>query len=240
LIRVRGGSTPRQDHIRWHLFGGTNGSGFLSEDGTKVTITSPEAVETTQWLVDLVQRHRIATTERVSAQIEVHFQTGQGLFEAQGSYRIPLWRQSQLDFGVLPMPVKKTPSTYSASHYGGVFKQANEDRVIGAIKLLLWATKPSVNARFCREDGWNPMFGATARDPLITRWIAEDPMQKVFVDVTPTARNVAVLPNQSAFYAPFNNAFRAMFAGQMGVSEGLTTAARQMQVVLDDVLSRAK
>lgn len=233
-------SFTRQDHIRWHLFGGTNGSRFLSEDGTKVAITSPEALETTQWLVDLVQRHRMVTTERVSPQIEVHFQVGQGLFEAQGSYRVPLWQKSQIDFGVVPMPVKKTPSTYSASHHGVVFKQANEDRVIGALKMLLWATKPSINARFCREDNWNPMFGATTRDPIIARWMAEDQAQKVYIDVTPTARNVAVLPNQGAFYKPFNDAFKAMFAGQMGVSEGLTTAARQMQVVLDDVLSRAK
>ena len=233
-------SFTRQDHIRWHLFGGTNDSGFVNADGTKVTITSPEATETTQWLVDLVQKLRIFTTDRASAQAEVHFQVGQGLFEAQGSYRAPLWKQSGVDFGVVPMPVKKHPSTYSASHHGLVFKKGSEDRQIGAMKMFLWATKPDVNARFCKADGWNPMYGATAKEPVITQWVADEPFQKVYADATATSRNVAVLPNQSAFYKPFNDAFKAMTLGQLGVNEGLATAGRLMQTVLDDVMSRAK
>jgi len=233
-------SFTRQDHIRWHLFGATNNSGFVSADGTKVIVNNPDGIETTQWLTDLIQKLRIVTTDRVSPQIEVHFQSGQGLFEAQGSYRIDLWRQSQIDFGVVPMPLKKAPSTYSASHHGVVFKTNNEDRQIAAIKMLLWATKPAVNARFCKEDLWNPMFGATVKDPLITKWMADEPSLKVFADVTATAKNVAVIPNQTDFYKPFNDAFKAIALGQMGVNDGLNTAATQMQRMLDGILASAK
>jgi multiple sugar transport system substrate-binding protein len=233
-------SLTRQDHIRWHLFGATNNSGFVSADGTKVVVNSPESVETTQWLADLVQRLRIATTDRLSPQVEVHFQVGQGLFEAQGSYRADLWRQNQIDFGVVPMPVKKTPSTYSASHHGVVFKTGSEDRQIAAIKLLLWATRPAVNARFCKEDQWNPMFGATVKDPLIAKWMADEPHLKVFADATATAKNVSVVPNQTDFYKPFNDAFRAITLGQMGVNDGLNAAAAQMQPLLDGILSAAR
>jgi multiple sugar transport system substrate-binding protein len=233
-------SLTRQDHIRWHLFGATNNSGFVSADGTKVIVNSPESIETTQWLTDLVQRHRIATTERVSPQVEVHFQTGQGLFEAQGSYRIDLWKQAQIDFGVVPMPVKKAPSTYSASHHGVVFKSNNEDRQIAAIKMLLWATRPEVNARFCKEDQWNPMFGATVKDPLITKWMADEPALKIFADATATAKNVAVVPNQTDFYKPFNDAFAAIATGRMGINDGLNTAATQMQRLLDGIMTSAR
>jgi multiple sugar transport system substrate-binding protein len=233
-------SLTRQDHIRWHLFGATNNSGFVSADGTKVIVNSPEGKETTQWLADLVQRYRIATTDRLSPQVEVHFQAGQGLFEAQGSYRIDLWRQSQIDFGVVPMPLKKAPSTYSASHHGVVFKTANEDRQIAATKLLLWATRPTVNARFCKGDQWNPMYGATVKDPLIAQWMTDEPSLKVFADATATAKNVAVVPNQTDFYQPFNDAFKAIALGQTGVNDGLNGAAAQMQRMLDAILSGAR
>jgi hypothetical protein len=45
-------SFTRQEHIRWHRFGGTDGATFVNADAAKVTIADQAGVQTTQWLVD--------------------------------------------------------------------------------------------------------------------------------------------------------------------------------------------
>jgi multiple sugar transport system substrate-binding protein len=216
--------------VYWWNWAGSNGSALLSQDGTKASVTTPEVIAATQYLVDLAQKHGVMT---LGTNL---FAQGKQVFETQGAYRIPTWQEANIPFGAVPMPVKTKPHSYVAAHHAMIFESNNADKRAAAAKLLLWALSPKVNARIVRMAGTMPAYDATTREPEFTAYISSHPALKAFTQALGTSDALPLLPNAAQFYGTFGDQVARALKGEAGVREALTEAQQRLQIALDEAL----
>lgn len=216
--------------VYWWNWAGSNGSALLSQDGTKATVTTPEVIEATQYLVDLAQKHGVMT---LGTNL---FAQGKQVFETQGAYRIPTWQEANIPFSAVPMPVKTKPHSYVAAHHAMIFESNNADKRAAAAKFLLWALSPKVNARIVRMAGTMPAYDATRREPEFAVYIGSHPALKAFTQALGTSDALPLLPNAAQFYGTFGDQVARALKGEAGVREALTEAQQRLQIALDEAL----
>lgn len=216
--------------VYWWNWAGSNGSALLSQDGTRATVTTPEVIEATQYLVDLVQKHGVMT---LGTNL---FAQGRQVFETQGAYRIPTWQEASIEFGAVPMPVKSKPHSYVAAHHAMIFESNNADRRAAAAKFLIWALSPRINARIVRMAGTMPAYAATTREGEYLAYINSHPALKAFTQALGTSDALPLLPNAAQFYGTFGDQIARALKGEAGVREALGEAQQRLQIALDEAL----
>lgn len=117
-----------------------NGGRVFSEDGKKILLDSPEAVEAIQFMADLVNKHKVspdASTIEQMGNIGDFFRSGRiGMFfggAADGFYEIKAF-----DIGVAPVPFNKEKATMSWVANLHIFRGVkNKEVVWKAYKQIL-------------------------------------------------------------------------------------------------------
>ncbi|HEX2185700.1 MAG TPA: extracellular solute-binding protein, partial [Chloroflexota bacterium] len=101
--------------LMWMQFYASTGGQLMNKEATKVTVANVTAEQTSRWLYDLIHSHRLAP---FPAATELLRQGEKTVFEQQGPYRLPTFRQQNVDFGVVrnPLPTFGRPTRIT---YGG-------------------------------------------------------------------------------------------------------------------------
>jgi multiple sugar transport system substrate-binding protein len=98
----------------------SHGGDLLSPDGRRFTMPDdPLALEAAQWVADLQSRHRVAPMERHQQAIPVDtmFLTGRMATFIGGRWNVPLFRNAEFDWDVVPVPV--SPRTRRLAGWSG-------------------------------------------------------------------------------------------------------------------------
>ncbi len=112
-----------------------NGGHLYSEDGTRCTLDSPEAVQAAQWLMDLQFLHECAPGPSEEEAMAASGGWGQGiitLFDANrlgmiryGRWGLIIWRRnSDLRIGVAPLPYSKEKATTFVTRISALNKKS--------------------------------------------------------------------------------------------------------------------
>ena len=90
-----------------------NGANYVSEDGKRVTINSPEAIYSLQFLIDLVKKYHVAPTMTEVSDVgwyEELFKMKKIAMFISGPYiRASFWNEKDLEWDIAPLP--KGPKT---------------------------------------------------------------------------------------------------------------------------------
>jgi multiple sugar transport system substrate-binding protein len=167
------GVTVTQDWWSYYPFIYSNGGQIVNEDGTRLLLDSPEALEAVQALRDLIWVEHVAPTPMALRQLplpKVLIQTGQlgMVIDAQWKL-IDYAAMDGLNFGLAVLPKMKEPKTMILGSPTVIF--AGTKHLDAAIQFYKYHNDPQVVDLFARGL-WMPLDLAYYTDPeLIADWL---------------------------------------------------------------------
>ena len=172
-VDVYGVSFDRSLWFGYYPFIYSNGGEIVNDDGTRVMLDSPEAVEAVQRLADLMWVDRVMPTPDRAAQLpdsDVQMQTGKLAMDIRGQWKLLDYSSMQgLRLGVAVLPKMKTPKTLILGSPTVVFKGTRH--LDAAIEFYRFHNDPQAVDLF-KRGLWMPLQKSYYTEPdLIASWI---------------------------------------------------------------------
>lgn len=206
------------------------GGSIISEDGTTVTVNSPEGIAALQWMVDLVHTHQVApdpaTLNSPNAMV-----AGVGAMMDGGTWF--LYRMENetdgMNWAAYPMfQGGPNPGTWVSAHVIFLSPMLEGDRLAAAQRFVQWMSEH--DADWATQTGHVParISSQEALDP------EENPSIVVFGQGFQDAGVLAPqLPNVTEVNAALDQEVNAAVNGQKTPEQALNDAAARMQQILD-------
>jgi ABC-type glycerol-3-phosphate transport system substrate-binding protein len=211
----------------WLQFYASAGGQLLNKEATRVTVQNTEAERTSQWLYDLVHSHRLAA---FPSQFEL-LRTEKTVFEQQGPYRLPTFRQLNVDLGVVRNPApgfgRPTRITYGSGSGLAILKGRDGSRVTPAARAALAMVEPEAQALLVTEGGNMPVTTSGFERKEVKDFGAKDPEFGAWLAETPYATRVQALPSGQKLY----NEMAGPLVDYFNQKTGLREALEKMQIV---------
>jgi multiple sugar transport system substrate-binding protein len=210
---------------------------FVSADGTRVTVNTPQALEAVQFVADLINRHRVAPANPQRPQREVLFNTNKVLFTDDAGQK-PLWTRNNLAVGATHWPVHPTikKRAQSVSHNNvAVYQQSDAAKVAAAVKFMKWWAGPQQIATYARLGGNLPVHKAASELPEWANFAKTDPFAKIEADEVARYGYASVpkLPAANRALAAINTQIgNDVRDGKVAVKEALINAEQAANAAL--------
>jgi multiple sugar transport system substrate-binding protein len=221
--------------LNWY---GSYGGRMTDQAVKKMTMNTPEAKETLQFMLDLGKRHNVSPMPRISTGRSQLFIQGKSMFEDTGPFRLATIRQGGLtNFGAGSRPQhpkKKTRYAANGGHNLVVSKMKDATKFKAGLALAKFFNRPTSQAKMCTLLGTAiPVSKAVLQQKDMLEYGKTDPQWKACVDEAPYGDRAPTLPNIVKMLAVLDTAINDVFADKTGVSTALDQAQREMQQLLD-------
>ncbi|MBI3974068.1 MAG: extracellular solute-binding protein [Chloroflexi bacterium] len=215
---------------------GTTGGRLLDQTGKKITINSPEAKETAQFMLDL-GRQGISPEKRISTGRSQLFIAAGSVFEDTGPYRLANIRDGGIKFDVVSRPVhptKKVRRAQNGGHNLVVSKIKDTAKLKAGLALAKFMNKGVSQAKICAILGTAiPVNRSALQTKELQEYGKQDPQWKVFADEAPHSDRSPTLPSIVKMLASLDKAINDSMSQKTGVPAALDEAQREMQQLLD-------
>ncbi|GLQ56198.1 ABC transporter substrate-binding protein [Devosia nitrariae] len=151
----------------WYPFVVSNGGDFANEEGTELTLNSPEAVEALQAYQDLIYTHHVTPTPTQTGTLpaaDILMQSRKVAMSMDGMWRVTDFNDTRMNWGIGVLPVFDTPYTPLISTPKVIFAQTehpdeafefyqyvSNPEEVGLFKSGLWA--PLELTYFTTQEG---------------------------------------------------------------------------------------
>jgi multiple sugar transport system substrate-binding protein len=221
--------------LNWY---GTYGGRLTDQTGKKITIGTPEAKETLQFMLDLGKRHAVSPMPRISTSRSQLFIQGKSVFEDTGPFRLADIRKGGLtNFGAGSRPQhpkKKTRYAANGGHNLVVTKMKDANKLRAGLSLAKFFNRPTSQAKMCTLLGTAiPVSKAVLQQKDMLEYGKTDAQWKACVDEAPYGDRAPTLPSIVKMLAAVDTAITDVFADKVSVSAALDQAQREMQMLLD-------
>jgi multiple sugar transport system substrate-binding protein len=172
-IQIFGVSFAKSAWYSYPPFIYSNGGEIVNDDGTRLTIDSPEAVEAIQRLADLMWVEHVMPTPAQAEQLppsDAMFQTGQLAMDIRGQWKLLDYASMEgLRYGVAVLPKLKEAKTLILGSPTVIF--SGTQNLDAAVKFYKFHNDPKVVDLFARGL-WMPLHVSYYTDPqAIASWI---------------------------------------------------------------------
>ncbi|KRT75890.1 MAG: extracellular solute-binding protein family 1 [Armatimonadetes bacterium CSP1-3] len=201
LTKEEGGRTtrygfvvrPTTDYFLLMLI--TNGGDFLKPGGKEVAFNSPAGVEGLQFLIDLVQKHKVAyvlnafaDADFAAGKVAMYLVTNPGLAFARAAVA------GRFEIGIAPIPYKKSRATLLSGTDVAIMAKAVPEQQVAAWKFIKFVTGTTATTRWFMKTFYMPVR-RSARDSTLARvYLQQNPEHRAGLDslaVARTAPNIA-------------------------------------------------
>lgn len=159
----------------WYPFVMSNGGQFASEDGTKLLLNSPEAVEALQNFQDLVYVDHVMPNPTQSSSLptgDVLMQSRKVAMSMDGMWRVTDFAKLGINWGVAVLPKYKEPETVVLSVPKVIFSTTKHPDE--AYKFYSYISDPAQVGLF-KSGLWAPHEQAYFTDPaLLDTWVTAE------------------------------------------------------------------
>jgi ABC-type glycerol-3-phosphate transport system substrate-binding protein len=149
-----------------------NGHRFLSQDGTKFSYNSPEAVEAVEFQLGLTKQGLMppGLGSFPDGKWKELMPDGKVVFEFAVANRVTTYRKNGTQFGTCYYPIGKSSKdkknvTHGEAYGVSVFKNKDARKQQAALLLALWGTHPEMGLVLARDAGVPPSYKYTVEDP---------------------------------------------------------------------------
>jgi multiple sugar transport system substrate-binding protein len=166
------------ENLTWQLevWALSNGGGFYSEDGSAVTIDSPETIEAIQKVADLHLKDNVAplSTGLTDDGVQRSLIAGTVAMTTNGTWNVGTslntWKDEGNEYGIAVLPVMKDPVTICTGGPNVVFSQSkNPD---AAMKWLKWYSQEDNNWDLIKDGIWMPILEEYyTNEELTHKWV---------------------------------------------------------------------
>lgn len=154
------------------------GGELTDKDLTKATLNTPEAEETLTWLRDMVFEWKVSP----NPPLKKGFETGAVVFEYQGSYRIPVYRQlTGLKVNAMHTTKNKVPFTANGGESLLIWK-TDDAHQEAAWKFIQGMTTKENILQWAIKSGYLPVRKSVLDMDAYKAILKSDPIRQVFVD----------------------------------------------------------
>jgi multiple sugar transport system substrate-binding protein len=223
--------------VYWTAWLGTNGARPVSNDGKKITLTTPEGIETGEFMLNLIRSEISPPAQQANL-----FQTGrnQTVFEQQAPAIMPSLRQAGIEFEVIHTPIKKQLYAPNGGHSMVVFKDIPPERKRAAALVSKWVNAPHGQAQLSIKGLALPTTKGGLESKELQDHLKTDRQFKAFVDLAANGWRWPALPSFTKIVPIIDAGWAAIFSGKSGVRDALASAEREAQAALDEDLRNLK
>jgi multiple sugar transport system substrate-binding protein len=218
----------------WYAWLGANGAGanlsLWTSDGHS-RMNTPEAIQATQFLVDLNQKYKVCNTDIATAgrdeDLQPLFYAGKLAMLETGSWFPTLLKKNAPDiqYGLAPLPVAKAGMTSVTAFWPDavmMFKKSQHQKE--AATLLQYMYSKENRLLFAKQRGVIPERIDVGQDPAY----AVSDTEKLFVAALATAYNAYETPRPDTIYkcyTEFETQVGRAVAGEISADEAMKNSA---------------
>jgi ABC-type glycerol-3-phosphate transport system substrate-binding protein len=224
-----------------------NGHRFLSQDGTKFSYNSPEAIEAVEMQMNMV-RQGLMRAHDGSATGWASYAPGNGetlplgmvVFQFAVAARAQTYRQQGAQFGTTfyPLGPKNTAKknfTHGESYGFAIFKNKDPKKQAAALQAAVWGARADSGAVFAKTGGTPPAYKHAVESADIQA-LKSDAEIWPFYELAPNYVPMPNFPGFAEVRSMGDTMIRDIWAQKMPVRDGLNEYTKQAQMKLDEVL----
>ncbi|MCX6049474.1 MAG: extracellular solute-binding protein [Chloroflexi bacterium] len=205
------------------------GGELANEDYSKTLVNSPEGEATLKWLRDMVYEWKISP----NPPMEKGFETGSVVFEYEGSYRIPPYRQlTDIKVSAMRTTKNKAPFTVNGGESLQIWKTKPEVQD-ASWDFIKWMTSTETVTKWSIASGYLPVRKSAAASADFKKVLDEDPLRKVFVDELEYGGFWLATPFGDEVYSAVTDAVQTVLLKDANIKETLGS----LETKLNDVLA---
>ena len=219
----------------------SNGGKFVDDEGTKLLLNQPKAVEALQRMQDLIYKYHVAPSPAQAESLpatDILMQTGKVAMDINGHWKVLDYSQLDMDWGMGVLPYFKEPVTMFNASARVVFAATKHPEA--ALEFYKFHTDPEIVSLF-KKGLWMPNYVSYYTDSAKTdEWLKGE--EGVY---PPEARDVLVgyAYNHSPYQSPYywlanqaqifseavNPAMELLWSGEAAAQEAMDQAVRDAQ-----------
>ena len=220
-----------------------NGHRMLSQDGTKFSYNSPEAIEAVEYQMGLVKQNIMPATPEAypNGKYEELMGLGKVVFEFAVAARVLTYRASGAQFStcVYPIGPKNTAKknvTHGESYGFAVFKNKDAKKQQAALQAAVWGARADSGLVLAKTGGTPPAYKHTVESPELQSAFKNDPEVWPFYELLPTFTPMPNFPGFVDVRSLGDMMIRDIWLQKTSVRDGLNEYTKQGQMRLDEVL----
>lgn len=220
-----------------------NGHKFISQDGTKFSYNSPEALEAVQFQLDLVRQGlmRAHAEGQNNGGYSEKLAQGKVVFQFGVAARVPTYRRDGTQFGTCYYPLGKSNKekknfTHGEAYGVGVFKGKDARKQQASLLAALWGTSPAMGLLLAQEAGVPPSYKYTIEDAAFRAQFQKDADSWPFYDLIPGFIPMPNFPGFGEVRTMGDRMIPDIWSGKGTAKQVLDEYTRLAQQRLDEVL----
>jgi ABC-type glycerol-3-phosphate transport system substrate-binding protein len=219
-----------------------NGHRFVSQDGTKFSYNSPQAVESLEYQMRMVKQGLMRAHDGSnSGGYSEKLPEGKVVFQFAVAARVPRYRNEGAQFGTCFYPVgpqntARRNFTHGESYGFAVFKNRDAKKQQAALLATLWGTRPDSALVFAQTGGTPPAYKNAVESAEFQSAFKNDPDVWPFYELLPNYIPMPNFPGFAEVRSMGDQMIRDMWAEKTPIREGLNEYTRLAQQKLDEVL----
>lgn len=209
-----------------------NGGQYLSEDGRRALLDSPQAIEALQFFVDLTRKYQATPPGVVNysgAENSEAFTSQKAAMVVTGNFDVENLNTNypDLDYGValIPKPADGKHSAYSGGDLAAITSQT--DHVDEAWEFIKFGLSEEVQVEAFAKNGILPV----RKDLNDNRYFQKEPKYKVFADAY-TIGQMPYSPKYFELYNPLLSAMQSALQGKKTPKEAFTECTAEMNRII--------
>lgn len=222
---------PTTDYFTTMLL--TNGGAFLKQGGLEVAFNSPEGVEALQWLVDLVNRHKVAyvlpgfaDADFGAGKVAMYFATNPGLAFAKAAVA------GKFEVGLAPLPFKRTKATLLSGTDVAIMARATPEQQAAAWKYIKFITNTTGTTRWSLKTFYMPVRRSGRDSTLMRVYLRQNPEHRPGLESLEIARTEPSMAEWQEIRDIIQEAVEAAMLGKFTPKEALDQAAAKANRLL--------
>jgi multiple sugar transport system substrate-binding protein len=203
----------------------TNGGEFLRTD-KEVAFNSPAGVQALQFLVDLVNKDKVAyllpgfpDADLGAGRVAMYFATNPGLAFAKEAVA------GKFAIGLAPLPSRKTRATLLAGTDLAIFAKATPEQQAAAWKYVKFLTSPVGTARWSVQTFYMPVRRSAIDSTLMQVALRQEPALRAGIDSVLLAKTEPTMAEWQEIRDIVEDAVGAALYGKVTPQEALDGAA---------------
>lgn len=214
---------------------GQNGARVLSEDGTKFTLNSPEAVAAMSFLQDIIYHRQAGAIHSQNAGYEMFWQGRLGM-AARSTATVKTNQERAVglfDLSIAEMPCNKECYVSIGGANFSMINTGTDEEKLAAWKFLAYMTDTDNLAKFAAASGYMASRRSSVQSEIMQYEFRTDPFMTVTYRQLEYAHPRPKVPLGNLYDSQLNSAYRPLFAEGRNPQEVLDQVNQRLQGMLD-------
>ena len=215
----------------WLPFIYSAGGDLLAEGNAN--LVNRGAIAALQFGADLV-KNKVAILSPPERGYEIdNFLAGKAAMQITGPWTLAQLKESNVDYGVFPIPVAQTPAAVIGGENVFVFK-TNAQREQASLKFLEYILSEEFQTTWALKTGYLPVNLKSQQSSEYQQFVRDNPVLEVFLSQMKWARSRPIIPQYTRLSENLGRAIEASLLGKQTPEEALKRSQQRLELIFNN------